>query len=185
MTGGLTWADAGDDARHRHDRVVFVMRGGELRYHDMRKLQGLRLADDEVAIERVLADLGPDAAGLSRAEMRERLGAARRRVKAALIDQTVIAGLGNLLADEILWRARIAPGRAVRDLDDDDHARLHRAMRRVLRDSIRAARVPPRPSWLTGVRDDHDGRCPRCGTALSRGRVGGRSTVWCRRCQPR
>lgn len=186
MTGDLAWTPGGDvETRHRHDRVVFVLEGGELRYRDMRKLQGLRLAEDDQAVERVLAGLGPDALGLPRDAFRERLGSGRRRVKAALIDQAVIAGLGNLLADEILWRARTAPQRPVRELDEDDLAELHRAMGRVLRGAIPTGRVPPRSTWLTGARDRDDARCPRCGAALSRGRVGGRTTVWCPRCQPR
>jgi formamidopyrimidine-DNA glycosylase len=185
MTGDLRWIAGGDDGdRHRHDRVALVLEGGELRYRDMRKLQGLRLAEREEAIETVIGELGPDALGLPRAAFAERLGAGRRRVKAALIDQTAIAGLGNLLADEILWRARIAPQRALDALDEDDLAALHRAMGRVLRGAIPTGRVPPRPTWLTGARDREGAPCPRCGAALRRGRVGGRGTVWCPRCQP-
>ncbi|MGA8453976.1 MAG: hypothetical protein WB800_01115, partial [Streptosporangiaceae bacterium] len=64
-------------------------------------------------------------------------------------------------------------------LTAEERRALYRQMRSVLRATIRAGRVPPRPSWLTGVRDQQDARCPRCGTPLCRGRVGGRTTVWC------
>jgi formamidopyrimidine-DNA glycosylase len=74
--------------------------------------------------------------------------------------------------------------RAANDLDDDERKRLYQAMRRVLRESVKDERVPPRKKWLTGVRDDADATCPRCGTRLARRRVGGRATVWCPRCQP-
>ncbi|WP_425550762.1 zinc finger domain-containing protein [Actinoallomurus liliacearum] len=57
-------------------------------------------------------------------------------------------------------------------------------MRRILRESVKVERVPPRDTWLTGARDERDGPCPRCGTTLSRRRVSGRTTVWCRSCQP-
>jgi formamidopyrimidine-DNA glycosylase len=183
MTGSLVWASDGSE-RHRHDRVVFVLPHGELRYRDMRKLQGLRLAADDGEVEEVLADLGPDAATVSREQTRVLLAGMRRQVKAALMDQSVFAGLGNLLADEILWHARINPRRICTDLSDDDLAQVHRSMRSVVRRSVRDERVPPRSSWLTGHRDDRPGSCPRCGAPLAHGRVGGRGTAWCPRCQP-
>ncbi|TCC45769.1 hypothetical protein E0H75_29050 [Kribbella capetownensis] len=71
----------------------------------MRKLHGRGFARDENALQRELDQLGPDAADLSATELRSRLSGLRRQIKPALVDQSVIAGLGNLLADEILWRA--------------------------------------------------------------------------------
>ncbi len=189
MTGGLHWADSAEE-RHRHDRVVFTVDGGELRFRDMRKLQGITLAERPGDIERVLAGLGPDALGVGRADFGRALGKGdwpargRQAVKAALIDQSVIAGLGNLLADEILWRARINPRRPVRELGPADRARLHGQMRRVLHAAIPAGQVPARAGWLTGSRDTDGARCPRCAAALARGRVAGRGTIWCPRCQP-
>jgi formamidopyrimidine-DNA glycosylase len=184
MTGELTWS-AGDEPRHRHDRVVFVTDDGELRYRDMRKLQGLRLAPDGEAVAGALADLGPDAQTVSRDQLDVMLDDRRGAVKAMLVDQSVIAGLGNLLSDEILWRAGIHPRLPCRDLTPDQRGRLHRETHRVLRSAIPAGRVPTRSSWLTGVRDDQSARCPRCGTPLRHDRAAGRSTVWCPRCQAR
>jgi formamidopyrimidine-DNA glycosylase len=181
MTGSLHWASS----RHRHDRIVFVFDASELSYRDMRKLHGLRLAHSQDDVRRVLAELGPDAAELCLAELRDQLTGLRRQVKPALVDQSLIAGLGNLLADEILWRARIHPRRSCAQLQPEDFARLHARMRTVLRQSIEAGRVPPRKSWLTGRRDEKSGSCPRCGTTLDHGRVGGRGTTWCPHCQPR
>ncbi|HEU5158579.1 MAG TPA: DNA-formamidopyrimidine glycosylase family protein [Streptosporangiaceae bacterium] len=183
MTGSLSWHD-GREPEHRHDRVIFEFGGGELRYRDMRKLQGVRLAAGAAEVERALGELGPDALDVSRERFDELVMGRRGRLKSALTDQTVIAGLGNLLADEMCWHAEINPMRAARELDDAERARLYRAMRRVLRESVKDERVPPRRTWLTGVRDDPDAACPRCGTRLSRGRVAGRATLWCPRCQP-
>jgi formamidopyrimidine-DNA glycosylase len=183
MTGSLRWADS-EKSRHPHDRIVFVFGQGELCYRDMRKLHGLWLVRDQDEIPRGLADLGPDAADLSRAQLRDLLTGLRRQVKPALVDQSVIAGLGNLLADEILWRAHIHPQRRCDKLEADDFARLHARMRTVLRQSIEAGRVPPRKTWLTGRRDEKSGSCPHCGSTLSHGRVGGRGTTWCPNCQP-
>jgi formamidopyrimidine-DNA glycosylase len=190
MTGSLHWSDPGEP-RHRHDRVVFVLggpdgrdRGGELRYRDMRKLKGLTLARDRRGVEDVLAGLGPDALEIGAGDFARLLAGRRAAVKAVLVDQHRIAGLGNLLADEILWRARISPRRRASDLTAGEHQRLYTQMRRVLRAAMADGRVPSRPTWLTGVRDRPGARCPRCGTVLERARIGGRTTVWCPRHQP-
>jgi formamidopyrimidine-DNA glycosylase len=183
MTGSLYWADPGQD-RHRHDRVTFTFSDGELRYRDLRKLQGLRLVDDQRELKAALADVGPDAMEVSRRALGELLGGRRGQVKAALVDQSGIAGIGNLLADEVLWRARIHPRTPCVHLGSNDFGRLHTAMGRVLRQSIKDGRVPPRKSWLTGRRDDPSGSCPRCGTTLAHGRINSRATTWCPTCQP-
>jgi formamidopyrimidine-DNA glycosylase len=108
----------------------------------------------------------------------------RRRLKTALTDQSVIAGLGNLLSDEVCWQARINPLRMCAQLDTTEVRTLHHVMRRVLRTSVRHRQVPRLRSWLTGIRDDSDARCPRCGTRISRARNAGRMTLWCPQCQP-
>jgi formamidopyrimidine-DNA glycosylase len=182
MTGMLRWCTVGEEA-HPHDRVVFHFPSGELRYRDMRKLKGLRLARQTSEMDSVLDGLGPDACTITRAELSDRLTRTRRQIKPALMDQEAVAGLGNLTVDELVWRARLPPWRATTELADDDWRRLHRAMRSMLRTAVRAGCVPSRPSWLTGHRDDPDGACPRCATTLRHGRTGGRSTVWCPRCQ--
>jgi formamidopyrimidine-DNA glycosylase len=107
-----------------------------------------------------------------------------RSAETTLMDQSVIAGLGNLLTDEICWRARMRPIRRVAELNPDDVKRLHAAMTQVLRTAVRHGRVPGLPRWLTGVRDEPDPSCPRCGTRLASGRVGARMSLWCPHCQP-
>ncbi|MFI1353051.1 Fpg/Nei family DNA glycosylase [Streptomyces sp. NPDC020898] len=183
MTGRLLCAHP-DDEVEAHDRVLFtVARDRQLRYHDQRKLQGLWLADDESQVARLLAGQGPDALAVDREEFTAVLSARRSSVKRALTDQSVLAGLGNLLADEILWRARLRPTSRASDLTEDDCRRLYTHMRRTLRSAVTAGRVPPRASWLTGHRDDPTPTCPRCGNSLHRSRTAGRTTVWCPRCQ--
>ncbi len=183
MTGNLQWCPH-DAELHDHDRVVFDFAAGELRYRDMRKLTGIHLAREQDEVDDLLTGLGPDAQQIEAAEFGERLTRTRRRLKPALMDQSVIAGLGNICVDEILWRARIHPNRSTADLTDDDLDRLYREMRAMLREAVRVGRVPDGPSWLTGHRDEPDRRCPRCSTALRRTRIGGRSTLWCPTCQP-
>lgn len=185
MTGRLAWAQS-DGERHRHDRLILVLAGGgELRYRNMRKFGGVWLARSEAERESVTGPLGPDAMDLDRGALGELLERRRGAIKPTLMDQRVLAGIGNLLADEILWQARINPRHPARELGSRRLDVLDSSMREVLRVSNRHGRIPRHESWLTGVRDDPDARCPRCGTRLRRDQVGGRTTRWCPRCQRR
>ncbi|MGW7256425.1 Fpg/Nei family DNA glycosylase [Streptomyces sp. NPDC054834] len=184
MTGRLLCARP-DDAVEAHDRVLFTLSGDhQLRFRDQRKLQGLWLADDDPAVARLLDRQGPDALTVDREDFEGALSSHRGHIKTVLTDQSVLAGLGNLLADEILWRAGLRPSTRADVLTEAERRRLYTHMRRTLRSAVTAGCVPPRDSWLTGHRDDHDPICPRCGTHLRRSRLAGRSTVWCPRCQP-
>ena len=179
MTGLLKWGEP----RHVHDRIVFSFAAGELSYRNMRKFGGVWLAHGEREIQAVTGPLGPDAMDVAAEEFEAMLAGRRGGMKAALMDQKMIAGLGNLLVDEILWRAGIDPRRDARSLGPDDRAELHRIMRDVLTQSNRRARVPPLPDWLTGARDARDPDCPRCGTKLRKATVAGRTACWCPHCQ--
>ena len=184
MTGRLAWY--GDEASplHRHDRVVLDLAGGRLGYRNMRKFGGVWLASDADEAGSVTGPLGPDAADLDRDRLAELLDRRRGSIKAALMDQRLLAGVGNLLADEILWRARIHPRAGVQRLSAERIDRLHAELDRTIRESNRHARIPRLEGWLTGVRDDL-GPCPRCGTRTRRATVAGRTTCWCPRCQRR
>jgi formamidopyrimidine-DNA glycosylase len=178
MTGRLDWAPRRSQ-RHGHDRIVFVCSGGELRYRNMRKFGGVWLWQG--SREQVTGRLGPDATEVDLARFVELLANRRGTVKHTLIDQTLIAGLGNLMVDEVAWRARVDPRRKVSVLSNRRIERLWQAMDEVVRDSLPTGRVPPLGGWLTGARDARPARCPRCGTRLRRATVAGRTTVWCPR----
>lgn len=180
MTGDLLWGD-GPEGRHRHDRVILEMEGGELRYRNMRKLGGLWLAHDAEEAGTVLGTLGPDALRVSRREFHERLGRRRGRTKAVLMDQRLVAGIGNLVADETLWRARIAPTRRIEDLSDTERDRLYDEISAVLRAWVKESGEPP--GSLLAVRGGRDPGCPRCRTPLARSQVGARTTYHCPSCQ--
>ncbi|MGN6872693.1 MAG: Fpg/Nei family DNA glycosylase [Solirubrobacteraceae bacterium] len=182
MTGLLTWSHD-RDARHRHDRVVFVCEHGELRYNNMRRFGGVWLARDERERDQVTGPLGPDAAAITRDEFEQLLAGRRGGAKAALMDQHLLAGVGNLLSDEILWRARIRPQTPIPQLSPARGRCLYEALRAAVSESIRYGRVPHGQRWLTRVRDDRGARCPRCGTTLRRATVAGRTACWCPRCQ--
>ncbi len=183
MTGHPYYAKPGAQPE-KYERLVMSLDQGELRYADLRKLRGVWLADGEEEVADVLGPQGPDALGLGLREFRGVVAGRRGRLKPTLMDQSVIAGLGNLLVDEICWRAGIRPSFAVTELDDDAVKKLHRAMTQVLHTAVRHGRVPGLSRWLTGARDDPDPHCPRCGTALRHGRIGGRMSFWCPACQP-
>ncbi|MCU1489707.1 MAG: Formamidopyrimidine-DNA glycosylase catalytic domain protein [Acidimicrobiaceae bacterium] len=183
MTGALSWAEDDEEAG-RFERVVFAMGTGRLVYRDLRKLRGLWLADDEDEVERITGPLGPDALGLSAKTLDERLAGHRGPVKTVMTDQKVIAGVGNMLADETLWQARLHPSRRYDDLDLEDRHKLSRSLQKILRLSVEAGEIPRRNGWLSCVRGEKNAACPRCGTALRTTRIGGRTALWCPHCQP-
>jgi formamidopyrimidine-DNA glycosylase len=182
MTGALAWSSTEAD-RHIHDRVIFVCEGGELRYNNMRRFGGVWLAADAEERTRVTGPLGPDAADLSSQDFAALLANRRGGIKAALMDQRLIAGIGNLMSDEILWRARVRPSVPLQKLGARRRQQIYEALSAVVGESSRYGRVPHGQRWLTRVRDSRAAACPRCGTALRRGTVAGRTAVWCPRCQ--
>lgn len=143
--------------------------GGMLALRDKRRLGRVRLEPD-------LTGVGPDAAVVGRAEFRARVGRGTAPLKARIMDQAVIAGVGNLLADEALWQARLSPVREAGSLSTEELDRLRRAIRAAVRSAVKLGGVH------TGRFISHrerGGRCPRDGTELVRETVGGRTTYWC------
>lgn len=143
--------------------------GGHLRMRDPRRLGGVILDPDEEA-------LGPDALSLTLRQLRAALADSTAPLKARLMDQHRVAGLGNLLTDEILWRAGLDPARVTRSLDDDDVRRLHHHIRTGL------VRMGDRGGSHTGDLQDarhRGGLCPKDGTPLVRRTIGGRTTYSC------
>jgi formamidopyrimidine-DNA glycosylase len=184
MTGDLVWS--GDEPeRHRHDRLILLLNDGtELRYRNMRKIGGVWLAHDPGSVSAILGPLGPDGLRVGRREFLDRLSRRRGGVKAALMDQSLVAGVGNLTADEILWQARIDPLRPVATLDSSDRGRLYSTLRSVLREAVESEDyVTGKRSWLSRVRGRPGATCPRCGTPLARTVAGGRTTYYCPSCQ--
>ena len=181
MTGDLEFA-ANADGRHVHDRVVFVLDRGEIRYRNMRKLGGLWLARDASDVDALLGRLGPDALDIERRDFLNLLERRRGGIKAALMDQTFLAGVGNLLADEILWSARIHPLGMIGDLSKEERTRLYRALRTVIARTVDRYPAGYETRW-TAAGGRPLARCPRCRTELARTVVGGRTTYFCPRCQ--
>jgi formamidopyrimidine-DNA glycosylase len=183
MTGGLKWVGGDGAEPHVHDRVVLGLDGGELRYRNMRKLGGVWLARTGQPIAAVTGALGPDAQSVSREDLDGLLVRRRGGLKAALMNQRVIAGIGNELSDEILWQARLNPRRVPSRLRSPDRDRLHRVMQKVNAESNRRGLIPRKPGWFSSQRGKRDGKCPRCNRRLRRETVAGRTAYWCPRCQ--
>lgn len=175
MTGELVWTREPDD----YDALVLHFDDGALRYRSRRRLGRVWFVPTGGDVDEVTGPLGPDATEVDREQLAALLEGRRGGIKSALMDQELIAGLGNELVDEILWRSGIHPATSVRILSDEDVRRSHREMRAVLRRSIRAGHVPSGPTWLNGVRGEDEPACPRCGARLRRGTVAGRTTYWC------
>ena len=142
---------------------------GVLRLFDKRRLGRVRLDPD-------LGNLGPDARRISAADFATRVGRGVLAVKARLLEQSTIAGIGNLLADETLWQARIDPRRPAGDLSPEELRALYDALQNATASAIELGGVH------TGELIEHrkrDGVCPRCGAPLERATVGGRTTWFC------
>jgi formamidopyrimidine-DNA glycosylase len=158
------------------DRFTMIFAdGGRLRLFDKRRLGRVRLEPNVDA-------LGPDAEMITREEFRTRIGRGHSAVKARLLDQSVLAGVGNLLADETLWQAELNPSTPADELSGRRVDRLYDALQAVLKAAIanggvHTGEIIP----FRGI----DTPCPRCGAAMVHGTVGGRSTWWCSRDQRR
>lgn len=166
--------------------LILLLEGGrDLAYVSPRRLGRISLAGDPEEFIRHQR-LGPDALDVGLTAFRECIAAARGAVKAWLMDQGHIAGIGNEYSDEILFHAGLHPGRSAKSLTEAEVGRLHRSMLEVLRRAVAVAANPERmpASWLLPRRGT-DSACPRCGGPLHKSKAGGRAAYYCPRCQPR
>jgi formamidopyrimidine-DNA glycosylase len=191
--GKFLWAETDDDGpelglhlgmagkividgepHERWDRFVLEFAdGSRLALHDRRRLGRALINPD-------FDHVGPDAALISRDQFRERVGRGSMPLKARLLDQKSLSGVGNLLADETLWRARLSPERVSGELSEEELDHLRRVLRAATRAAIAKGGVH------TGDFIKHRKRgapCPRCGTTVERATIGGRTTFWCPNCQ--
>ena len=143
--------------------------GGDLRMRDPRRLGAVELDPHE-------GRLGPDARSVTAATLVSILAVSNAPVKARLMDQSKLAGVGNLIVDEVLWRAGVDPRRPASSLAKDEARRLHRHLRKTVEDFI--TRGGSHTGDFLPHRTD-GGTCPKDGARLMRGQVGGRTTYWC------
>ncbi|WP_077922226.1 Fpg/Nei family DNA glycosylase [Spirosoma sp. 209] len=194
MTGDLEYYHASLD-RPRFARIVFEFEGDfNLGFLCPRKFERVGLIDNVDAFLR-RKKIGKDGLDIAPAELAERVRAKKAVIKPVLLDQSVVAGLGNWIVDEVLFQARVHPEHRANTLTDEEMTRLHEAIRLVLETAIRyEATYRDFPSsflihvreWDDSPYDDVEAHkfCPRCGTRIERSTVGGRTTFFCPQDQP-
>lgn len=176
IDGGDYWERGRAPGDYRWSRFSLTFAdGGMLMLIDPRRLGRIRL-------DPPLDDLGPDAAAITPSQFRAAMARGRAPVKARLLDQHAIAGIGNLLADEILWLARLNPARPVDDLTRLELNRLFRMTGRAVTAALRDGGV----HTLTLIPHRRpDALCPRDGAPMVHSKVGGRTSWWCEHEQAR
>ena len=185
MTGSLQYFK-NDEQVPRYAQVVFVFANSHrLAFDDQRQFGQIGLLKDVDEFLKKRA-LGSDALDLGLGEFRNIVGKHRGAVKSVLMNQRLISGIGNIYADEILFRTRIHPATEIARLNDKALTKLFRATQYILRKAVAArADVNQMPkSWLLSHRGKGE-KCPRCGRELKSSRIGGRTAWFCSHRQKR
>jgi len=198
MTGSLLHAPSGSLQDDPHRRAVVTLDdGSDVAYRDVRRFGTWLLLEPGEAEPYLGARVGDEPLDtlFTAARLGVRLAGRRTSLKAALLDQRTLAGMGNIYADEALWRARLNPLRPAASLDRTELRRLHRGIRAALEhglarqgSTLRDYRLPDGSGGsmqnefrVYGRRDEP---CDRCGTPIARTQVAGRTTWFCPTCQP-
>jgi formamidopyrimidine-DNA glycosylase len=194
MTGRLAVRPVAEPALAHTHGFFELDDGSELRYTDPRRFGRIVLVP-ESGIAAFGEKLGAEPLEISAADFARKLGGRRARIKALLLDQSVLRGVGNIYADESLWRAGIHPARLAAQLSDADLARLRQAIRYVLRWAIRLGGSsissfvdtqgnPGEFQIRHRAYHQHGKPCFRCATTIRQIIVAGRSSHFCPKCQP-
>ncbi len=194
MTGRLTFEES-SAPKKKHTHYIMILEGGDLRFNDIRRFGYLDLVE-KAKLDKVsyLARLGPDALSIDKDDFIATIRSRNKIIKALLLDQEVISGMGNIYTDEALFKAGIYPKKVSSTLSIARAERLHVAMIETLNLAI-ASRGSTIDNYVGGrgtpgsFQDQHlvygrDGKpCPKCGRPIKRIVVGSRSTHYCSHCQ--
>ncbi len=195
MTGDLHYYRLPEDAPRFERATFFFDSGFKLAFVDSRKFGRIGLWESEAAYIKAKA-LGPDALEITPAGLLQSLQKRKSPLKPALLDQKILAGIGNWLADEILFQAKLHPEMTASEITAPQLKRLTKATREVLETSIQkeaiyrelpATYLIHSREWDDSPHTEKDAHknCPRCRTLITKTTVGGRATYLCARCQPR
>lgn len=199
MSGQVLIEEREEPRTHVHARWTFTTPGGRtatMTFRDPRRFGGLAVASSMDAVRvHAWAGLGPDALSIDAGSLRERAGRSARAIKSILLDQRVLAGVGNIYADEALFAARIHPERPGNSLAPREWAALAARVRDVLasaiasggstlRDYVNANGAKGRSQHTHAVYGRGGETCTVCEKRLTLTVLGGRATVYCARCQP-
>ena len=178
MTGALRYFRVGGEPGHTRLRIDFE-NGFHLAFQNTRKLGMIGLPGDPDRWIR-LQGLGPDGMRVGRQRFRSLFAGRQGLIKSLLVNQRVLAGLGNVYADEILFQARLNPRTPAGELDRSELDHLYDRMTSVLEGAVRARAKPEQmpDDWLVPHRHP-GGRCPRCGADVESVDVGGQTAYFC------
>ena len=188
MTGKIIRCDEPDP---KYARLSWYVDGvGWLVFKDQRRLGHARLFDESELDEyEPLQKMGPEPEDVTVAHLRDACSG-RRMLKTALMDQSIVAGVGNIAISELFWRLRFSPDVTCGELSDDDLERLVEQMPRYFDEIIEKSMADEvmyvEEAEMTNIFEVYrrEGEeCPRCGTAIEKRRVGGRTSYFCPRCQ--
>lgn len=197
MEGKYFLKSAGDPIV-KHEHVIFTFEDdSDLRYHDTRKFGRKNLINKEElsSVEAVKKQgIEPGDISLTGEYLIEKLKNKRLPMKTLLLDQTIISGLGNIYADEVLFRAKVNPLKSGKDLSLEEAQKIVRAAEEVIKEAIEmggttiksytsSLGVTGRFQQKLMVHKREDEECKECGTIIKRTKVGGRSTYYCENCQ--
>lgn len=162
--------------------IIEMVDGGVTRVNDPRRWSRYEIVVDDpaavVCTAPMFGPFGPDALSISASQLAEALGQRRRALKACLLDQSCVAGIGNMCADEVLWRADLDPQRPVQLLSGDEIGYLAGVIASTLPEMLRAG--GSHMGQISPVLRRAGALCPRDGSPLEISTVAGRTTVWCR-----
>jgi formamidopyrimidine-DNA glycosylase len=194
MTGKIAPSPV-EQPREKHTHVCLLLDDGrELRYTDARRFGRIAYLT-ELPLAQELTGFGADPLEASKAEFADKIRGRRARIKALLLDQSVLRGVGNIYADESLWRAKIHPARLGAKVSREQAETLHRVLQEILRkaivmrgssisDFLDAAGEPGEYQRHHRAYGREGKRCYRCKALIRRGIVAGRSSYFCPKCQP-
>jgi formamidopyrimidine-DNA glycosylase len=183
MTGFLKYFK-NEEQEPSHDRLTLHLENDyRLAYDNQRLLGRVFLADDREEFVRE-HEIGPDALSVGFDEFASVLRRGRGAVKTSMMNQKMLAGLGNIYTDEILFQARVHPKTRISDLSEEQFRTIYDQMKAVLKEAIDARADPERmpKTYLLPHRDEKD-TCPRCGAGVKKITLSGRSAYLCPKCQ--
>jgi formamidopyrimidine-DNA glycosylase len=191
---GMLYPLSADAVHAKHTHVVMTLDDGrELRYVDPRRFGRIAYLAGE-KLRKELTRFGSDPLEAGFAEFRKRIAGRKSRIKALLLNQQVLRGVGNIYADESLWKAKIHPAKLGASLSEDQAKKLYQALQKILRNAIELrgssiadfldAEGQPGEYQLHHRAYRREGeKCFRCGAVIRRGIVAGRSSFYCAVCQ--
>jgi len=185
-----------EDSKNKFLHLIFFLDNSQmLALSDLRKFAKVELLDEE-ELERELKEIGPEPLkkDFTLDKFKEIFQQARGKIKQILIDQAIVAGIGNIYSDEILWQAKIHPLKKIKQLSDEELKRIYQAMKEILSKAIKLEgesisdfrRISGEKGYFDKERKVYrreNEKCPRCGTIIKRIKLTGRSAHFCPKCQ--